>query len=407
MKRRDFVKSSSLLGLGLTMTGINEISEPAKTVMPDSLKSPLAITMWEFSWLERRWPGAGYEDWEKALTDLKSRGYNTIRIDAFPHLIHRDPEREYLLKPAWSVQDWGSPAINRVKVQPYFTDFIKRCREYEIKIGLSTWWREDEDKSYNFITSPEKLAEAWLSVLDLLKDQKLLDQIVYVDLSNEWPLSVWTPFKPDISDWSTPESIRWMRESIKILRSKYPQVPYTFSFTGEITEQTLSKGDLSMLDFLEPHIWMVSMNDQEFYKKVGYHYERFSYEGYDNLALKGEKLYRENEAYWKAGLLKQIKLAAEWSRKLNMPLITTECWGVVDYKDWPLLKWDWIKELCEYGATEAAKTGRWAGIGTSNFCGPQFEGMWRDKLWHANLTDKIKISPIDSELNNSLLLKRI
>ena len=80
---------------------------------------------------------------------------------------------------------------------------------------------------------------------------------------------------------------------------------------------------------------------------------------------------------------------------------------MVDYKDWPLLKWDWIKELCEYGATEAAKTGRWAGIGTSNFCGPQFEGMWRDKLWHANLTDKIKISPIDSELNNSLLLKRI
>lgn len=24
---------------------------------------PLAITMWEFSWLERCWLGAGYEDW--------------------------------------------------------------------------------------------------------------------------------------------------------------------------------------------------------------------------------------------------------------------------------------------------------------------------------------------------------
>ena len=21
-----------------------------------------AVTMWDFSWLERRWPGAGYED---------------------------------------------------------------------------------------------------------------------------------------------------------------------------------------------------------------------------------------------------------------------------------------------------------------------------------------------------------
>jgi hypothetical protein len=28
---------------------------------------PRTITMWDFSWLERRWPGAGYEDWDKAL----------------------------------------------------------------------------------------------------------------------------------------------------------------------------------------------------------------------------------------------------------------------------------------------------------------------------------------------------
>jgi hypothetical protein len=27
----------------------------------------LAIAMWNFSWLERRWPGAGYEDWDRAL----------------------------------------------------------------------------------------------------------------------------------------------------------------------------------------------------------------------------------------------------------------------------------------------------------------------------------------------------
>jgi hypothetical protein len=28
---------------------------------------PLAITMWDFSWIERRWPGAGYEDWDDVL----------------------------------------------------------------------------------------------------------------------------------------------------------------------------------------------------------------------------------------------------------------------------------------------------------------------------------------------------
>ena len=34
---------------------------------------PLAITMWDFSWLERRWPGAGYEDWDVALDELKAQ----------------------------------------------------------------------------------------------------------------------------------------------------------------------------------------------------------------------------------------------------------------------------------------------------------------------------------------------
>ena len=29
------------------------------------LRRPAAITMWDFSWLERRWPGGGYEDYSK------------------------------------------------------------------------------------------------------------------------------------------------------------------------------------------------------------------------------------------------------------------------------------------------------------------------------------------------------
>ena len=55
---------------------------------PDELepagRHPRAITMWEFSWIERRWPGAGYEDWDRALDELAERGYNAVRIDPFP-----------------------------------------------------------------------------------------------------------------------------------------------------------------------------------------------------------------------------------------------------------------------------------------------------------------------------------
>ena len=90
-----------------------------------------------------------------------------------------------------------------------------------------------------------------------------------------------------------------------------------------------------------------------------------------------------------------LQLAAEWSRSAQKPLITTECWGVINYKDWPLLKWEWVKELCEYGVQQASATGRWVAMATSCFCGPQFVGMWRDVDWHRRLTDVIHRGPLN------------
>lgn len=48
----------------------------------------------------------------------------------------------------------------------------------------------------------------------------------------------------------------------------------------------------------------------------------------------------------------------------------------------------------------------------SNFCGPQFAGMWRDVEWHKRLTSIIRSSPLDESLtkNNEVaakLLKRL
>lgn len=406
MDRKKFIKTSSIIGAGIAL--LKPENMLARTISDNYRAQPtaLAITMWEFSWLERRWPGAGYENWDQALSELKERGYNAIRIDAFPHLIYKNPQAEYLLNHHWNNQVWGSPAVNKVRVQPYFIDFLTKCKEYGFKVGLSTWWREDQDESYLVINSPVKLGEVWLSVLNLIKKHNLLDQILYVDLSNEWPIEVWTPFKKDLGGWESEESIHWMNESINVLRREYPEIPYTFSIIGEYTNETLNKGDLSMLDFLEPHIWMTQAYDGEFYKKVGYTFERYTDVGYTNMALKAEKLYRENENYWKEGIIKQIEIVAQLSEKYNLPLITTECWGVVDYKDWPLLNWDWVMDMCRLGVETALKTNRWVGIATSNFCGPQFVGMWREKDWHKNLTDQIRSQKINPDFEKSKLIKR-
>jgi len=374
---------------------------------------PLAITMWEFSWLERRWPGAGYEDWDQALSELVERGYDAIRIDAFPHLIYEDPEKEYLLMPHWHTQDWGSPEINRVRVQPHLNQFLEKCREYQVRVGLSSWFRTDEEDVRMKLTTAQKLGQAWLAVLQSIDQGGVLDTILYVDLCNEWTGDAWCPFfvndPPEAlwTGWHTDKSQQWMRDSIAVLKKEYPQIPYTFSFTGEANEAMLEKGPLEMLDFLEPHIWMTSFNGGEFYREVGYGYERFDYGGYRNMALHGKRVYEEKKDYWRQGLTQQIHMAGQWSEKLNRGLITTECWGVVDYKDWPLLDWDYIKELCALGTEEAAATGRWLAMATSNFCGPQFVGMWRDIQWHKRLTGIIRASAIDENLEHSLLASRM
>ena len=72
--------------------------------------------MWDFSWLERRWPGAGYENWDQALDELVERGSNAVRVDADPHLVARDAVKEWTILPCWNTNDWGRPALNRVPV---------------------------------------------------------------------------------------------------------------------------------------------------------------------------------------------------------------------------------------------------------------------------------------------------
>src|SRR5689334_19261386 len=114
--RRAFLASAAAAAVGRSAPRARSLRRHIPT-------RPLAITMWDFSWLERRWPGAGYEDWDVALDELKARGYDAVRIDAYPHLIHAGANRTWELLPEWSVQDWGAPARCRVQVQPALNQF--------------------------------------------------------------------------------------------------------------------------------------------------------------------------------------------------------------------------------------------------------------------------------------------
>jgi hypothetical protein len=353
--------------------------------------SPLAIAMWDFSWLERRWPGAGYEDWDRVLGELRERGYDAVRIDPYPHLLAAAPDREWTLLPCWNQQDWGAPARIRLTVREPLLEFLRSCRRHGVQVALSTWFRQDADDVRLQIRTPQDHAAVWRATLGLLERAGLLDRnILYVDLCNEFPLPDWAPFLPRGADGgplrrASAEGTAWMREAIAALRAEYRGLPYCFSITSEY--DTLETQDVSFMDVLEPHLWMTHFTD--FYQRVGYRFERFAPTGYENLVAHGEELYRSDPAHWQGRLREGVRRIAAWGQRAGKPLITTEGWGVVDYKDWPLLDWGWVKELCAVGVETAAATGQWVCLATSNFCGPQFVGMWRDVAWHRAQTERI------------------
>lgn len=152
---------------------------------------------------------------------------------------------------------------------------------------------------------------------------------------------------------------------------------------------------------------MVSLNNGEFNNKVGIDWKGFSSEDLKRLVKTSETLYRSNTAYWNSILTHYIHQLAADAKAANKPLITTECWGVVNYKDYPMLNWDWVKDLCVLGVTTAAATGQWVAVATSNFCGPPFKGMWQDVAWHQKTTSIIKNSEIAGDLKMNKIVRRL
>ena len=290
MHRREFLKGALPVaacagGLVGHASRLVSSTSTAKSSASDNAKHPRAITMWEFSWIER--PGAGFEDWDQALDELKQRGYDAVRIDPFPHLLATDPRRTWTLLPEWNTQDWGSPDVNRIVLMPALTDFIAKCGRCGIKVGLSTWYRQDQDNTRMAVTGPEIMAAQWIKTLDTIREAGLLDTILYVDLCNEWPGQDWAPFvtpRMTYGDWQKPQSLAWMHKAIALVREKYPNLPLQFSFAGDPAPAT--KQDLSGFDLLDTHVWMTQQNNGEFYKLTGYNYERFDPKGYTNLSLK-------------------------------------------------------------------------------------------------------------------------
>lgn len=403
------------------MTNVKQNTE-ITSIRLSNLKRPLAITMWDFSWLLRHYEGGGFENWDIALDQLVERGYNALRIDCFPHLIAASKDGQikeefYFPKDNWKPASWGNNASIYAKPRQGLLEFMKKCQKRGIYIALSTWLRADDSHRSEQIDGLQEFVRVWKETLDFLNELGLLKNVIFVDILNEYPL--WHGFswltneikkrkdedesdinnKPEdekhLQNFNTSKynksQINFYRdfatETIKQLKSSYPSLDYTasLSYNSQMDWQDM---DFNQFDLIDMHIWFIHngklSNPTGFWDMMGKNDLNFRKV---NAAIK--KVWHESKPEFINWMDDEIKKISQMGKKYNIPFGCTEGWGPLGWLEHPNLDWDWVKQTGEIAVKLAKKQG-YSFICTSNYNQPQFPGLWNDIKWHKKLTTIIK-----------------
>ena len=380
----------------------------------DLKPSRLTIAMWDFSWLNQHYEGGFFEDYNKVFDELIERGFNTVRIDAFPLVIGKlENDNQEVTISAAPLENWGATDKDRKhNVISELLDFMKTAKEKNISVILSSWALggviEFPDIREDY-ANPKEIWKAWEKVLDILKKEDLISHVVYVDFDQEFPY--FSPVAPEIDrlgqvnkeemssaaaameaagsinsnfdrlNWN-PEQMRFVRaylnNTLIHFQKKYPELRFTFSFTSYWKE--VRAMNIKNFDVIELHFWMSQS-------------ERFSVRsGFGGIKKdRGDHDYRDymdriNKTMLSVRpmLLKdmhnRLAWAKEWSEEIGAPLTTTEAWGPwwhMDHKD---LTWDWLYDWCEEGMNISSDYELW-GVTPWNFSHPYWDN-WKNVEWY-------------------------
>ena len=132
---------------------------------------PVAIAMWDFSWLLRHEPGhevgSEFSVWDRVLDELVERGYNAIRLDVFPHLVAKTSKGEVIDRFKFSGGKrpvmWGAQHDTWVDPRQALREFIPKCLQRGILLGLSTWFSGPGD-----IQGEDEFVRVWDETLSLV-----------------------------------------------------------------------------------------------------------------------------------------------------------------------------------------------------------------------------------------------
>jgi hypothetical protein len=423
--RRDFIKKVTIAAGAMNLPGMS--GQIAESIMPaekkeivrvSELKKPLAIAMWDFSWILRHHRYGEFENWDEVLGGLAERGYNAIRMDPMPQYVASDTsgrvEHQFRsVKEGWKPSLWGNDYTMSFRPREALLEFLPKCKKSGIKVGLATWFTRHGTERKDIFQEEGGLLKAWEETLAFLNANDLLGNVIYVDLLNEYPnwhgydwlknklndLSEANKLKVDNPDANLPEPgslakrgniyqqkfyNEFISNLIASLKGKYPDLDFYASLDSAMD---LDKIDLSHFNAMDYHIWFAHTNKIPGLSEVSSIDQTLDYRKVYAGLLDYWKENKKALVDWMDGRLTDISSAAA---KNNIVCGNTEGWGPIFWFDHPELDWKWVQESGDICVDLARKHENYKFICTSNFTHPQFKGMWEDINWHRKITARIK-----------------
>lgn len=421
--RRDFIKTTSILSAGTLITpftlniACNPLTE-SKILRVSAFKKPVAIAMWDFSWILRHHRYGEFENWDKVLEELAERGYNAIRIDAMPQYVAKDTNGvdglEFRsVKDGWRPALWGNDFTMSFCPREALLEFLPKCKKYGIKVGLASWFMRHGTERQDIFMEEGGLLRAWEETLAFLNFNDLLDNILYVDLLNEYPN--WHGYdwlKNELNKRSDIEKFKldnpdanlqnldmnensgnllkqnfyneFINKVILTLKGKYPDIDFFASLDSSMKLDNIDVSNFAAIDY---HVWFQHLDGIPGLEKIRNRDQTLDYRLVNKKIKNYWKENKDSLVAWMRGKIAEI---SDTAAKNNIICGNTEGWGPIWWFDHPELDWEWTKETAEVCVDLALKHNNYKFICSSNFTHPQFKGLWEDVKWHKQITSRIK-----------------
>lgn len=431
--RRDFIRTAALAAAGTILGATARADEQSRADAPAPRPRPLKFTadlrdgltprrvtnaMWDFSWLTQHYPGGAFADFDHAADELVERGFNTVRIDAFPLVIGSlKSEKETITLPGDPLANWGMSDRDRDHaIVRELTAFMAAMKQRGLSVILSSWGRDCKqypERNQALARDRAGFRKCWERTLDILGSHDLLDHVLYVDLDQEFPY--FSPYQAELSELAKKPAVKhslaeamedagqseqgltrmaWnpaqmayvnqlFSEMLNHFQSQCPRLRFTYSLTS-FHKEVRAMG-LQLFDVLELHLWIHSprFDNRSGFNAITKDRGKRDYRDYaDRIAAAmdtvGPMLAQE--------MRNKCAFAQAWAQEIAAPLVTTEAWGPWWHMDHPDLDWNWLREWCEQSMTLAAEHKFW-GVTPWNYAHPYWKN-WSDVDWYRKVNDR-------------------